>query len=218
MKKLFATVMAALLSIGMASAEITDAQIKRVMAARGATVETMDADTYLVTTPSGAKILVGALDQLGDGRRSILAFFGVFAGSNGRTAFHMNQWNSQAVSKGIIVGSSAGVSHTVVTINDVSDAAILGAWDLFMMEFFMFNAFLQNQNPLTSSALAGPEPDPRALHDGGLTLAEIQERDRAFAVSLNQAKTVTPATIGMTFEGLKRKALINQDQITNFVD
>ena len=218
MKNLIAMLAAALTSLGLAWAGITDAQINRVFAARGATVQKVEADTYLVTAPNGAKVVVGALDQLGDGRRSILTFLGLFSNSTGKTAFQMNDWNSKAVSKALILGNSAGVSHTVVTLNDVTDAAILGAWDLYMVEFAVFRTFLYSQNPLQSSSLAGPQEDPRKLHDGGLSLSAIQERDRAFAVSLNQADTIEPATIGMTFEDLKRKALMNAEAVTNTLD
>ncbi|MEM9840631.1 MAG: hypothetical protein AAF830_15945, partial [Pseudomonadota bacterium] len=81
---------------GAASAEITKAQIDRLVAARGLVVLDTAPDTVVVRAPTGDQVAIGLIDEMGDGRRSIMAFLGIYQNSRSLSPAAFNVWNSTA--------------------------------------------------------------------------------------------------------------------------
>jgi len=206
MKHVLLGLLTALIAMGTAAADITDAQIQRLIEARGLSIGMQDDDNYYVMTPDGERLIIGTVDHANQGRRTILAFFAVFQNSSGRSAAQMNDWNVNSLTKGIVLGGNAGISHMTVAISELSDEALLSAWDLFVADVKGFRVFLYGNALINSASLGGLGPNPRLVNDGGLSHAEIVSRDAALAASLNRAGGAEPATVGKSFRQLQEEA------------
>ena len=208
MKTFLAACAALVTALGAASAEITMAQVDRLIAAKGLAVIDRQPDTVVVRAPTGDQIAIGLLDQLGDGRRSILAFLGIYQNSNFLQPAAFNTWNTLGTFKGFLMEDKAGVMQVNVTIGDLPDTAVFGAWDLFLAETINFRAFLYGGMAIQNSAsLVGSGVSAREVHDAGLSRAEVTARDAALTAGLNRspAASSTDVLTGLTLTDAQRK-------------
>lgn len=201
---------------GAAAAEITKAQIDRLVAAKNLTVlETTD-DTVVVRAPTGDQVAIGLIDELGDGRRSILAFLGIYQNSRNLPPAAFNIWNTMQTYKGFLIADKAGVMQINVAVGGLPDQTVFTAWDMFLAETQQFRSFLYgaSNNLQNSASLVGEGMSPRQMYDAGLSRAEVTARDQALTAHLNKAPTeAAPAVlVGLRLTDAQRQ-LFSDDSI-----
>ncbi|MEM1381723.1 MAG: hypothetical protein AAGH41_13965 [Pseudomonadota bacterium] len=210
MKQLLAAGAALMASLAYAAAEITTAQVDRLIAAKGLTVLDREPDTIIVRAPTGDQVAIGLIDELGDGRRSILAFLGIYQNSNRLPPAAFNTWNSLATYKGFLMEGNAGVMQINIAIGTLEDATIAAAWDMFLAETLVFRSFLYGGPSIQNSAsLIGAGASGREIHDAGLTRTEVTARDAALTAALNKAPTEAASEVlnGMRLTDTQKRLL-----------
>lgn len=209
MRILLGFVAAAAALLTAAQAEITKAQVDRLVEARNLRVLDVQPDTVVVLAPTGDQIAIGLLDELGDGRKSVLAFLAIYENQGQLSPAAFNQWNAMATYKGFLIENRAALMQVNTAIGELPDETIAGAWDMFVAETQNFRGFLYAGMLGRSATLIGPGPDPKQMFDAGLARSEIAARDNAFTASLNRAPTqaAKPFVAGLTLTEAQKRLL-----------
>lgn len=204
---LFAVFAALVAALGPARAEITTGQVDRLIEARELAVLSRTEDTIIVRAPTGDQVAIGLIDELGDGRKSILAFLAVYQNSGALPPAAFNAWNARATYKGFLMEDKAGLLQVNIAIGTLPEETIDAAWELFLAETQNFRRFLYGGSLMNSAALIGTGPSGRARHDAGMSRAEVTARDEAMTAALNRAPagSVREVTEGLSLTDAQRE-------------
>jgi hypothetical protein len=193
LKAMIGTAMAALSLAGAAQAEVTAADIKQLITAKGLTfsaeqtAEGGKLHMFLAVEPSGWPHAISLVDIEMDGKTDVVAIMSFVPGAGGVPLTTLNQINEQALTKAFTIQGAAGLSMTTVASGGTDGATLSKAFDLFYLEFNGYRQammpFAQNRGNSLGVSLPASEDGGRL--DAGMSRVEVSARDAELTRQLN---------------------------------